>query len=214
MSNLSINKSRLLCQFVPHDTSLSWACIVIHRCLWWIWPFLGRWRHVRVTFGRKPAGTRMPLPSLTQGPCVTYLHSDVSSFLHMYMQCRYTAGYVQYVSASVHTVFICMGTLTIVQSTHLCFSTGIYNTSLHPCIWLCTQLSYMYLSVGSSAAWRFLSTNHLALVLPTFSWNPFLSSRALACKVHGLAFYHKWHLQPETASGKTSVARVALRVTR
>ena len=56
------NEVKLLCQFVPHDTSLSWACIVIHRCLWWIWPFLGSWRLVRVTFDRKPAGARMPLP--------------------------------------------------------------------------------------------------------------------------------------------------------
>ena len=61
----------------------------------------------------------------------------------MYMQCRNTAGYAQYVSASEHTVFICMGTLTKVKSTHLCFSTGICNTCLHPCIWLCTQSSYI-----------------------------------------------------------------------
>ena len=114
----SHNEVKLPCKFVPYDTSVSWACIVIHRCLWWIWPFLGSWRQVRVTFDRKPAGTRMPLPPWPKVPAWPICTPTCVRFC----TCTWCSLHI-FVSARVFKVRVCTLVYDYAHNYHVCICT-------------------------------------------------------------------------------------------
>ena len=152
----SHNEVKLPCKFVPYDTSVSWACIVIHRCLWWIWPFLGSWRQVRVTFDRKPAGTRMPLPPWPKVPAWPICTPTCVRFC----TCTWCSLHI-FVSARVFKVRVCTLVYDYAHNDHICI-----------CLLVFPQPEDFFLRT----TWPWCC--------PHLYWNPFLSSRALACKVH------------------------------